>query len=45
MHTRWSPLAAVVMAAALTGSVTSAVAAPLGLPPVPIPADNPLSQA
>lgn len=45
MHTRWSPLAAVVMAAALTGSVTSAVAAPLGLPPVPIPADNPQTQA
>lgn len=45
MHTRWSSLV-VVVAAALAGPATSALAAaPLGLPPVPIPADNPQTQA
>lgn len=45
MHTRWSSLA-VVVAATLAGPATSALAAaPLGLPPVPIPADNPQTQA
>lgn len=45
MHTRWSSLA-VIVAATLAGPATSALAAaPLGLPPVPIPADNPQTQA
>lgn len=45
MHPRWSSLA-VVVAATLAGPATSALAAaPLGLPPVPIPADNPQTQA
>lgn len=45
MHTRWSSLV-VVVAAALAGPATSALAAaPLGLPPLPVPADNPQTQA
>lgn len=44
MRTRWSPLAA-VLAAALTGPALTSAATPLGLPPVPIPADNPQTPA
>lgn len=45
MHTRWSSLV-VVVAAALADPATSALAAaPLGLPPLPVPADNPQTQA
>jgi len=44
MRTRGSSLAAVVTAA-LIGPAAAVLAAPLGLPPVPIPADNPQSQA
>lgn len=44
MRTRCSPLAAIVLAA-LSGALSPAAAAPLGLPPVPIPPDNPQTQA
>ncbi|CRI66608.1 Cytochrome-c peroxidase [Thiocapsa sp. KS1] len=44
MRASWSSLAAVMMAA-LAGSTVPVFAAPLGLPPVPIPADNPQTPA
>jgi cytochrome c peroxidase len=44
MRAGWSPPAAVMMAL-LSGSTLAATAAPLGLPPVPIPADNPQTPA
>jgi cytochrome c peroxidase len=45
MSSRWIVHLCAVAATAVLGAATAAAQAPLGLPPLPVPADNPMTPA